>query len=103
MAEKIKKKNVKDNKLILSYTNPTKRTIEYSVIHSNSAVRSKCKAVLVFTKSPPIPIKKKISSRFRSPKNKTKYRISLTVQPYFKVHLVLKIPLERREASRKRY
>lgn len=44
-AERTKKKKVNDNKLILSYKNPTDKTIIYKVIHNNSAVKSKCKAL----------------------------------------------------------
>jgi hypothetical protein len=41
IAEKIKKKKVKESIFKLSYTRPTNKTIAYKVIHSNSAVRSK--------------------------------------------------------------
>ena len=44
-ADKIKKKNVKDRRLTLSYIKPTTKTSVYKVIHRNSAVRSKCTAV----------------------------------------------------------
>jgi hypothetical protein len=70
MAEKIKKKKVSDRILRLSYTKPTKRTMEYKVIHSNSAVNNKCKAVLVLINKLLKIKKKKIKSVFKSPKNK---------------------------------
>lgn len=43
-ADKTKKKKVKDKKFRLSYKKPIERTITYKVIHSNSAVKSKCRA-----------------------------------------------------------
>ncbi len=49
IAENTKKKNVKDKILRLSYINPINITIEYKVIHNNSAVNNKCREVLVFT------------------------------------------------------
>ena len=46
-AEKIKKKNVRDNIFKLSKANPVNKARAYKVIHNNSAVNSKCKAVFV--------------------------------------------------------
>jgi len=43
-ADNTRKKNVKDNKLMLSYKKPTAKVIMYSVIQSNSAVNKRCKA-----------------------------------------------------------
>jgi hypothetical protein len=66
-ADKTKKKKVKDKKLTLSYSNPIDNESTYSVIHSISAVNSKCSAVFTFTIIV-TSIKKKISeNRFRSP------------------------------------
>lgn len=70
IAEKIKKKNVKDSMFKLSYTRPTNKTIEYKVIHNNSAVNSKCNAVLVLISKLPSMKKKKNIKVFKSPKNK---------------------------------
>lgn len=50
IAEKTKKKKVKDKIFKLSYTNPINKTIAYKVIHNNSAVNNKCKEVLVLIK-----------------------------------------------------
>jgi hypothetical protein len=50
IAEKTKKKKVKDITFRLSKINPIKRTIAYKVIHNNSAVKSRCREVLVFIK-----------------------------------------------------
>jgi len=47
-ADKIRKKNVKDNKLRLSNTKPLIRVRIYNVIHKNSAVNNKCNEVLTF-------------------------------------------------------
>lgn len=48
-------------------------TITYKVIHNNSAVKSKCNAVLVLINKVP-RIKKKNKRRvFKSPKNKISY------------------------------
>ena len=67
IAEKIRKKNVNDNKLTLSKINPINKVIIYNDIHSNSAVNNKCKAVLILI----IIIKKKKKNKnitmFKSP------------------------------------
>jgi len=47
----------------------------YKVIQSNSAVKSKCSAVLVVIKNVPKIKKKNNNSVFKSPKNKTKRKI----------------------------
>lgn len=66
-AEKIKKKNVKDNILTLSKIKPTSKTIMYKDIQSNSAVKSKCSAVFTFSIIVKKKIKNKIKTRFKSP------------------------------------
>lgn len=48
MADKTKKKNVKDSMFKLSYIKPINNAIAYMVIQSISAVRSKCKEVFEF-------------------------------------------------------
>jgi hypothetical protein len=69
IAEKTKKKNVKDNKFRLSKIKPASSTIAYKVIHRISAVNSKCNAVLVFSiKLKKIKLKK-IKSTLISPKS----------------------------------
>ena len=45
-------------------------TIIYNVIHSNSAVNNKCRAVLVVIKNVPKIKKKNNNNVFKSPKNK---------------------------------
>lgn len=66
-ADKTKKKKVKDKKLTLSYSSPIDNESTYNVIHSISAVNSKCSAVFTFTIIV-TSIKKKIrENRFRSP------------------------------------
>ena len=47
IADKTKKKKVKDNKLMLSKKNPITKTIAYKVIHINSAVNNKWIEVFV--------------------------------------------------------
>ena len=47
-ADKIRKKNVNDNIVSLSQITPIIKTSAYSVIHKNSAVKSKCIAVFTF-------------------------------------------------------
>jgi hypothetical protein len=69
IAEKTKKKNVKDSKFKLSKIKPAKSTIAYKVIHKISAVNNKCNAVLVFSiKLKKIKLKK-IKSTLISPKS----------------------------------
>lgn len=70
IAEKMRKKNVRDSIFKLSYTSPTNKTIEYRVIQSNSAVNNKCNAVFVLINKLPRIKKKKINKVFKSPKNK---------------------------------
>lgn len=48
IAEKTKEKKVKDNMFKLLYTNPINNIKVYKVIHKSSAVRRRCKDVLVF-------------------------------------------------------
>lgn len=50
MAEKTKKKKVKESTFKLSKIIPIKKTIAYNVIHNNSAVSNKCKEVFVLIK-----------------------------------------------------
>ena len=66
-AESIKKKNVRESKLTLSKIKPTKSTITYKDIQSNSAVNSKCNAVLTFSTMVKKNIKNSIRTRFKSP------------------------------------
>ena len=54
----------------LSLTSPTNNTIAYRVIQSNSAVKSKWRAVFVLINKLPRIKKKKINNVFKSPKNK---------------------------------
>ena len=61
-ADKIRKKNVNERKLTLSYIKPIIMTMEYNVIHKNSAVSSKCTAVFTFNEILANK-KKKINSR----------------------------------------
>lgn len=65
IAEKTKKKKVNDSILRLSLNKPIIKTIEYKVIHNNSAVNNKCKAVLVFIRILKIIKKKKRKSIFK--------------------------------------
>lgn len=65
IAEKTKKKNVKDNIFKLSKIKPTNKTIAYKEIHKISAVKSKWRAVLVFMKTLNKIKKKKINKRFK--------------------------------------
>jgi hypothetical protein len=68
-ADKIKKKNVRDNKFVLLNNKPVYNVIMYKVIHINSAVNNKCKEVFTF-KTILINIKKKIKNKkFKSPKD----------------------------------
>jgi hypothetical protein len=70
IAEKMRKKKVRESIFKLSYANPTNRTIAYNVIQSNSAVSNKCKAVLVLINKLPKIRKNSTNKVFRSPKNK---------------------------------
>ena len=68
-ADRIKKKNVKDNKFVLLNNKPIYNVIIYKVIHINSAVNNKCSEVFTF-KTILIKIKKKIKNKkFKSPKD----------------------------------
>ena len=69
MADRTKKKKVKDNKFKLSKINPAVNVNEYNVIHSNSAVKSRCKAVFELIKILTNKIKKKRINKFKSPNN----------------------------------
>jgi hypothetical protein len=66
-AEKIRKKNVKDNILTLSKMKPTSKTIIYKDIQSSSAVNNRCSAVFTFNIMVKKKIKNKIKTKFRSP------------------------------------
>ena len=70
IAEKIRKKNVRDNKLRLSYINPINKVTTYKVIQRSSAVKRRCKAVLVVLKKVLKSKKKRRIKVFKSPKNK---------------------------------
>ena len=48
IADKTKKKNVKERMFKLSYIKPINKVIAYIVIHNNSAVSNKWSDVLVF-------------------------------------------------------
>ena len=67
-AESIKKKNVNDNKLRLSYDNPINKVITYKVIHKISAVKSRCRAVFTFKAILANSIKNKKNMKLKSPK-----------------------------------
>lgn len=69
-AEKIKKKNVKDNILRLSKIKPTSSARAYKVIHKSSAVNKRCKVVFVWIINVENIKKKKSIKVFISPKNK---------------------------------
>ena len=68
-ADKTKKKKVNDNKLTLSYKNPTERTIIYRVIQSNSAVNNRWSALETLLAILKISKKNKIKYRLISPIN----------------------------------
>jgi len=70
IADNIKKKKVNDKIFKLSKANPTNTTTIYKVTHNNSAVKSRCRVVFVFTIIVPKIKKKKRNSVFKSPKNK---------------------------------
>ena len=74
-AEKIKKKNVSDRRFKLSYIKPTSKVSAYSVIHTNSAVKSRCKAVFTWVVSVVRSTKVRIITRFMSPKNKINVKL----------------------------
>ena len=67
-ADKIKKKKVNDNMFRLSNTRPINKHVIYKVIHSNSAVSSRCSAVLTFSAILMNIIKNRINIKFISPK-----------------------------------
>lgn len=69
MAEKTKKKKVKDKIFKLSKIKPIKRVTAYKVIQSSSAVSNKWRLVLMFTITLKSKRKKKMKSKFKSPKN----------------------------------
>ena len=66
-ADNIKKKKVRESKFKLSNTSPIINEAAYNVIHSNSAVKSKCKAVLTFIAILAMKKKKINNIIFRSP------------------------------------
>lgn len=66
-ADNIKKKKVRESKFRLSNTSPIINEAAYNVIHSNSAVKSKCKAVLTFIAILAMKKKKINNIIFRSP------------------------------------
>ena len=70
IAEKIRKKKVKESTFKLSFTKPTIKTTEYRVIHANSAVKSRWIEEFVLTIILEIIKKKNKIKRFKSPKNK---------------------------------
>ena len=70
IADRTKKKNVRESKLILSYKNPIERTIKYKVIHKISAVNNRCRALLTFRATLRKKRKKIIKYKLISPKNK---------------------------------
>lgn len=67
-ADKIRKKNVKDNILRLSKIKPINKHNMYNVIHNNSAVNNKCSAVFTFKAILVNIIKKITKTKFKSPK-----------------------------------
>lgn len=73
IAEKIKKKKVKESILRLSKINPIYNTITYNVIHKSSAVNNKCNAEFTPINIVEINMKKKRKKIFKSPKNKIIY------------------------------
>lgn len=70
IAEKIKKKNVRDKRFKLSYNRPINKVMTYKVIHNNSAVKSRCSAVLVVLKKVLNNKKNNNIKVFKSPRNK---------------------------------
>lgn len=69
-AEKIRKKNVNDSRLRLSYARPIRRVREYKVIQRSSAVNNRCSDVLVLVVKVLSKKRKSRSRMFVSPKNK---------------------------------
>jgi hypothetical protein len=67
IAEKTKKKKVRDKTFKLSKIIPIKKTIAYNVIQSSSAVNNKCKLVFVLTIILKSSKKKKQKNKFKSP------------------------------------
>lgn len=70
-AERIKKKNVKDNIFRLSNNSPRINTIIYKVIHSSSAVNKRCNAVFIFNAILANIIKNNNNTKFKSPSTKS--------------------------------
>ena len=70
MADNTRKKKVKAITFMLSKKEPIHKTIMYSVIQSNSAVKSKCKADVTFTEMLEKRIKKIKIYKLTSPKCK---------------------------------
>lgn len=68
-ADNIRKKNVNDSKLRLSNNKPSVNTMMYNVIHKNSAVSSKCNAVLMFRAILINNKEKRIITKLKSPNN----------------------------------
>ena len=66
-ADNIKKKKVRESRFKLSNISPIMREAAYNVIHNNSAVKSKCRAVLTFIAMLAIKKKKINIIIFRSP------------------------------------
>jgi hypothetical protein len=69
-AEKIRKKNVKDNIFRLSNANPVNKAKAYNVIHNNSAVSKRCNAVFVWIINVESRKKKNNKNVLKSNKNK---------------------------------
>jgi hypothetical protein len=65
IAENIKKKNVRDKIFKLSKVNPIIRVKAYKVIHANSAVNNRWRAVFVLMKILKIINNKKKKSKFK--------------------------------------
>lgn len=88
IAEKIKKKKVKESRFKLSLTKPTNKTIVYRVIHANSAVNNKWIDELVLTIILDIIKKKKRKRRFKSPKNKSNKKLTIILFNKISVKLI---------------
>lgn len=69
-ADKTKKKKVKEITFILSKKDPRVKTMTYSVIHNNSAVKSRCKADVTLTTILDINKKNIMMYKLTSPKFK---------------------------------
>jgi len=69
-AEKTSTKKDKDKMFKLSNIKPNITVIKYNVIHSNSAVNSKCSEVFVWTNKVLNKIKNSNNNVLKSPKNK---------------------------------